>query len=349
MKHKKIWFWLLQVLGWGFIAVINGFGKAFSVPDLSKTYIFLEATSFFISGIIATLIIRKFLIKQLDFNQIQKREIKIVLITLFYGSVILFFLLTFLSTASYFIVHKKWVQVSALAFVSTLVNSVIFILFWLLFYLTIKITRQFRANKIKRIELENSLKESQLNMLIGQINPHFMFNSLNNIRALMLEDVTKSREMITRLSDMLRYSLTKNQLHKIPINEELEMVENYIALSKIQLENRLEYKEYIDTSLLNIEIPPMLIQMLIENAVKHGVSNLPNGGLILLEILKKENQLIIRVCNSGKLISNTNSTKIGLENIKKRLFLLFKDKATFSLSEKDNTVVAMIKIPLQNY
>jgi len=345
MNNKKL-FWLFQLIGWGFIGVINATGKWLLSKDLSKTYIVLEAFGFIVSGIIASLYIRKYLKRHLDFNQFQKKELIIVLKSLFIGGAILFFLLYFFSTFFYFIVYKELVEITTIEMISTAINATLYILFWLLFYMSIKITRQFRKNKIERLQLESSLKESQLNTLIGQINPHFMFNSLNNIRALMLEDIAKSREMITCLSDMLRYSLTKTNATKISISEELEMVENYIALSKIQLENRLQFKKEIDPSLLAFEIPPMIIQMLIENAVKHGISNLSDGGLVILKILKKEQNLILRVCNSGKLKIDSNSTKVGIANIKKRLSLLFGKKASFSLVEKENMVTAEIKIPL---
>jgi len=347
MSNKKL-FWVLQFFGWGSIAGINIWGKLVTRTDLSKLYIYLEGFGFILSGILTTLFIRKYLKKQITFNKFQSIEIKKILISFLFGSIAFYFLLLFFSYLSYYILNNTIPKVTNLQHLSTVLNSFIFILFWMLFYLSIKISQKFRKNKIEKLELETSLKESQLNTLIGQINPHFMFNSLNNIRGLMLEDVDKSREMITRLSDMLRYSLTKNNIHKITITEELEMVENYIELSKIQLENRLEFKKEIDNSILGIEIPPMIIQMLIENAVKHGISNLPQGGLIMLKVLKKEKQLIIQVFNSGKLIINNNSTKLGLENIKKRLSLIYGNDSEFLLSEKEDMVTAMIKIPLQN-
>ena len=347
MSNKKL-FWVLQFFGWGSIAGINIWGKLVTRTELSKLYIYLEGFGFILSGILITLFIRKYLKKQITFNKFQSIEIKKILISFLFGSIAFYFLLLFFSYLSYYILNNTIPKVTNLQHLSTILNSFIFILFWMLFYLSIKISQKFRKNKIERLELETSLKESQLNTLIGQINPHFMFNSLNNIRGLMLEDVDKSREMITRLSDMLRYSLTKNNIHKITIIEELEMVENYIELSKIQLENRLEFKKEIDNSILGIEIPPMIIQMLIENAVKHGISNLPQGGLIMLKVLKKEKQLIIQVFNSGKLIINNNSTKLGLENIKKRLSLIYGNDSEFLLSEKEDMITAMIKIPLQN-
>jgi LytS/YehU family sensor histidine kinase len=199
---------------------------------------------------------------------------------------------------------------------------------------------------VEKLELKASLKEAELNTLKGQINPHFMFNSLNNIRGLMLEDVSKSREMLTKLSELLRYSLTKNATDKILLSEELEMVHNYIALSKIQFEDRLIYKENIEVTINEIEIPPMLIQLLIENAIKHGISSQTNGGIVTLKIFKNNNNLHIEVKNTGELKLSKNTTKLGLQNIKKRLFLLYGEQASFSLSQEKNNVIANIVIPL---
>ena len=185
-----------------------------------------------------------------------------------------------------------------------------------------------------------------MNTLKGQINPHFMFNSLNNIRGLMLEDVEKSRDMLTKLSEMLRYSLTKNSVDGIALAEELEMVDNYIALSKIQFEDRLEFHKSVAEDTLQQQIPPMIIQLLVENAAKHGISNLKNGGTIDLEVTKNTEQLNIQVKNTGKLQIAKNSTQVGLKNIKQRLKLLYGEKAAFSLKEVEDNVIANITIPL---
>ena len=343
MENKVTLFWLLQIIGWGFPAGVNVWSKIIMTTKLSKTYIYLEGMGFVISGIIASLIVRWFLKKRLSFQNFKIKEFIIIAISLAIGGMVLFILLLGFSTLFYLFIYQKLPKMSSLEIISTLINSFLFIFFWLTLYLAIKI---YSINKINKIALESSLKESQLNTLIGQINPHFMFNSLNNIRALILEDVDKSREMITRLSDMLRYSLTKNNVHKIVIADELIMVENYIELSKIQLENRLEFKKEIDNTILTLEIPPMIIQMLIENAVKHGISNLADGGLIKLKVLTKNKELIIRVCNTGKLVTSKDSTKVGVANIKKRISLMYGNKASFSLKKNEDMVTAMIKTPL---
>jgi len=264
----------------------------------------------------------------------------------YFGASILYVSLLFLAIPLNNALNVASKPLSAIVFISSAINGFLFIFFWLTLYLSIKLTRQYRSNQIKNLQLETAVKDSELNTLKGQINPHFMFNSLNNIRGLMLEDVEKSRDMITRLSEMLRYSLTKDKVDTIALKEELEMVGNYIELSKIQLEDRLRFSSQIDEKLLNVEIPPMIIQMLIENAIKHGISNLRNGGNINLSVSESKRQLVITVSNSGLMTENKSTTKVGLDNIKKRLALLYEDEASFFLKAENNTVVATIKLPL---
>ena len=224
-------------------------------------------------------------------------------------------------------------------------NSLFVIGAWLVCYLVIKLLLKLNKDRIARLEMSDTLKQAQLNTLKGQINPHFMFNSLNNIRGLMLEDVEKSREMLTKLSEMLRYSLTKNNVDGIAVEEELEMVDNYIALAKIQFEDRLTYTEEVDESTLSEHIPPMLIQLLVENAVKHGIANLKDGGTIHVGIQKNKDFLTINVVNTGSLKISQGSTQLGLKNIRQRLKILHGESATFTLSEEDKQVVAKINIP----
>jgi two-component system, LytTR family, sensor kinase len=231
-------------------------------------------------------------------------------------------------------------QLTNLAFFATIFAI------WLFIIMAVKIYRYINEVKVSRLQLETTLRESQLNTLKGQINPHFMFNSLNNIRGLILEDPQRSRDMITRLSEMLRYSLTKNGVNTIPLKEELQTVDNYIEISKIQFEGRLQFTLNVSPETLNIAIPPMIVQMLVENAAKHGIGKLREGGTIHLSAQVEDAALVIIVANSGRLNIEEGSTRLGLENIKKRLELIFGNSATFSLTEKGNFVEAKICIPL---
>lgn len=217
---------------------------------------------------------------------------------------------------------------------------------WMFIVIAIKAYHHINQVKMSQLELESNLRESQLNTLKGQINPHFMFNSLNNIRGLILEDAPRSRDMITRLSEMLRYSLTKNGVNTISLKEELQTVDNYIEISKIQFEERLKFGIDVNRETLNIGIPPMVIQMLVENAVKHGIGNIKEGGEVNLKVDLLKDELVIIVENSGSLSITEGSTRLGLENIKRRLSLLYGSKASFILQENGNFVEAKIIIPL---
>ena len=119
--------------------------------------------------------------------------------------------------------------------------------------------------------MKTSVKEAQLLALKSQVNPHFIFNSLNNIRSLVVENPEKAREMITHLSALLRYSIQFNNEERVTLEEEIVIVNNYLNLESIQLEDRLTYKIDVDEGVNNLLIPPMSIQMLTENAIKHGI------------------------------------------------------------------------------
>lgn len=341
-------FWTVNFLGWGGIVFI---ADAFT-PNIDgykeTNYFIITLWATFVIGMLTTGLLRAY-IKNIGLDDFGKRE----LIKIFSAITVISLLYFGLSFGLGFLMGYLGVEESKVPEIYkefgvglALINSFITIIGWTVIYMAVKVTAKLNANRLENSELNATLRQAQLNTLKGQINPHFMFNSLNNIRGLMLEDVEKSREMLTKLSEMLRYSLTKNDVNAIALEEELEMVDNYISLSRIQFEDRLEFIQNVATETLKIPIPPMIIQLLIENAAKHGISNLKDGGMIKLTTKQIEDNLEILVRNTGKLQIETSSTQLGLKNIKQRLRLLYGDKATFSLVEEADEVVATIKIPL---
>ncbi|MEX0313625.1 MAG: sensor histidine kinase [Allomuricauda sp.] len=347
-KKSNYTFWILQFLGWGFI---NGL-SIFVMRKISAELVIYSIVFGLFIGIFSTSLLRWYLKRNVDFESFEVKDfIKIVL--------------SFLITCALFggmnflfgYVYAKYgpglteeeIQMFKIydSFFILVINSLFIIGAWTVTYLVIKLLLKLNRDRIERLELNTNLKQAQLNTLKGQINPHFMFNSLNNIRGLMLEDVEKSREMLTKLSEILRYSLTKNNINSISLEEELEIVDNYIDLSKIQFENRLEFVKEVEENMLSQQIPPMIIQLLIENAAKHGISNLKKGGRIVLMVKREGDLMKIQVKNTGKLKLQKNTTQLGLKNIRQRLKLLYADKASFSLHEMDGEVVADIKIPLE--
>ncbi len=346
-KKRNYAFWILQFLGWGFINMLS----IFVLNKISIELIIYSIITGLFIGVFTTSLLRWYIKRRVKFEGFGLKDFFEILWS-FLGTAGLFGLSNFGLGYAYIKLGPDlteseihlfntydsfWIQV---------VNSLFLIGAWLVTYLVIKLLLKLNKDRIERLELNTHLKQAQLNTLKGQINPHFMFNSLNNIRGLMLEDVEKSREMLTKLSEILRYSLAKNNVNAISVEEELEMVDNYIDLSKIQFEDRLEFVKEVDLDTLPLQIPPMIIQLLIENAAKHGISNLKQGGRIILKLQQEEKRLLIEVRNTGKLQITKNSTQLGLKNIRQRLKLLYADKASFNLNEMAGEVVAHIKIPL---
>lgn len=346
-KNRNAIFWVLQFLGWGFINSLS----FFILKEVSSELIIYSSIAGLFIGISTTSLMRWYLKRNIQFNDFGLNEI-VKIIAAFLVTVALFGTMNYAFGHLYAKFGPSFTETELQYFKNydgfwiQVINAFFMIGAWLVTYLVIKLLLKLNKDRIERLELNTNLKQAQLNTLKGQINPHFMFNSLNNIRGLMLEDVEKSREMLTKLSEMLRYSLTKNSVNGIAVEEELEMVENYIALSKIQFENRLQFHKKIDLEALQIQIPPMIIQLLVENAAKHGISNLKDGGKIGLNIEKHGDRLEIIVANTGELKISKGSTQLGLKNIRQRLKLLYGDKASFGLNEIADEVVASIKIPL---
>lgn len=359
-KHKwDLIFWSIQIGFWPcFYTLFYLVNKVVSifmdVPDETGSLLIIYTLGLAVlTGLIRAFINRKVPLTNFDSKKIPIVIIIIILIVVFPLMLIFFLdgmLEGFLDQNSMSIQSERGLEIHhIIKFINRIkIVSVLFVIFfWIGAYITTKLIINYVTDQLDRSRLNANLKQAQLNTLKGQINPHFMFNSLNNIRGLMLEDVQKSREMITKLSAVLRYSLNSHKLDLIPLYEEIETINNYIQLSKIQLEEHLQYKENINTDFLDVAIPPMVIQMLIENAIKHGISDQVNGGEVSLSIQKNQNSLYIVVSNTGILKENNiPTTKIGINNIKERLQLLYGEQALFTLEQIDDSVKASIKIPI---
>jgi len=188
--------------------------------------------------------------------------------------------------------------------------------------------------------LEVISKEAQLNNLSGQLNPHFFFNSLNNIKSLIIEDPTAARRALDLLADLLRSSLYASDTMLVTLGEELDLVKDYLELEKLRLEERLQAQLCIDETLLEQQVPRLCIQTLVENAIKHG------GGTIAMEISKKGTCIAVAVQNPGRLDARTSSTGLGLKNLRERVQLHYRDRGEFEIKEhSDGNILATLLIP----
>ncbi|MEZ5275441.1 MAG: histidine kinase [Opitutaceae bacterium] len=195
--------------------------------------------------------------------------------------------------------------------------------------------------------LDSLQKEAELATLRSQINPHFLFNSLNSVRALVRLDPEQARVAVTRLSSILRVALEVGKRRVIPLKEEMSVVTDYLALEAMRFEERLSVEVDVADGLDEARVPPMLIQTLVENAVKHGVEAQGESGVIRLRIWSEGKSLIVTVTNPGRLARASRSTRVGLRNARDRLAILFGEEASISLEEIDGERVrAEARFPL---
>jgi len=197
------------------------------------------------------------------------------------------------------------------------------------------------------IDTKQLLLESQLKMLNNQLNPHFLFNTINDIRALILENPQKARESLAHIADILRFSLQASKADKVALSDELDVLNSYLSLCKIGLENRLSYDITCEAPPKCL-IPTLIIQLCVENAIKHGISASVEGGHIQLNITATTDTLQLEMQNPVSAANEpTDSLGIGLKNIQQRLYLLYKDRADIALNRQGSIMHTSIRLPLE--
>ena len=204
--------------------------------------------------------------------------------------------------------------------------------------------------QVQQLELEKQLKEVELTNLRQQLNPHFLFNALNSIHALVSLKEDKAEAAVLNLSDLMRYHLNYEKRDFVTIQEEMGTVRKYLELEKIRFDKRLTYNITAEVAVLHHEIPLIMVQTLVENAIKHAVRHNKNGANISILARQEGAFLKIDVINSGQYTPSVFTSKnsgIGLENTRKRLEMLYGDKASFSIGNRnEHEVVATLSFPI---
>jgi len=214
---------------------------------------------------------------------------------------------------------------------------------------------------VARIEHDNAiraealLKDARWQMLRYQVNPHFLFNSLNSIMAMINRDKDLARSMVNELASYFRYTLSWNDISVISLEEEINAVSHFLQIQKIRFEDKLQYSIKVDEAAASLKFPVFGLQTLVENAVKYGLKTY--DGVVLINVSAwKENEIyIVSVSNTGTLFNNnveddevrSPGTGTGLSNLKARLEILYSGKASLNIGEDNNIVVATIRIPVE--
>jgi hypothetical protein len=364
MQSGNTRYWLCQLIGWGGFALTNTF-FAFSFEQLSNGF-FLRLGMFTLLGIVFSHIMRLMIIQT---GILQKSLNKQIII--FCLIIVNFALITSLVNVeglTWFKLLKRdelallqreevrfWVSKLLLVVYSAFIYFLLFFI-WSLIYFVYHYVAKSRKQQLDTLQLESLVKELELQTIKAHINPHFIFNSLNSIRALVDENPERARQAITELSNILRSSMHADKSESVSMSKELDIVKDYLALENMRFEDRLSIEYRVDPDTLNLPIPPMMLQTLVENAIKHGISKQIQGGVVKIVSTVREGFHELTVQNTGYLNGQINNEArpddatgkgFGLSSTTNRLHLLYGNKAKFEIRQSTPSLVeARVQIPV---
>ncbi len=227
-------------------------------------------------------------------------------------------------------------------------SDALYIGVWSAIYFGWHFLDDYHAERFEKLRIQADLRAAELEALRSQVNPHFLFNSLNSIRSLITESPAKARDMVTQLSSTLRYALASTGKRTVALEEEMQIVSDYLAIERARFEDRLTVVIDTDPAALPLPVPPMIVQTLVENAVKHGIAKREKGGQVRILSRLEGEALVVEVANDGVLGESQASMGTGLRNAVRRLEALYGPGATLALVNSGREqVLARLTIPLE--
>jgi two-component system, LytTR family, sensor kinase len=348
MRFKNQTYWILQVTGWGFVGLIMIFFAHTYKVDISTKKLVGRIAIVFISGILVTHLLR-YVIKANSWMLLPVEKVIPRLIIATIASSMLFSFIVLVVREKLQLVSDTGKELTFWAKLSgSTVDNGMFIFSWVLIYYFYHFFQKSRKQQLDTLKMESLIKELELKTIKAHINPHFIFNSLNSIRALVDENPQRARKAVTELSNILRSSMHAEKLETVPFEKELLIVKDYLALEHMRFEDRLKVEYDIDEDTLNQPVPPMMLQTLVENAIKHGISKQIDGGVVKItsDFTGNYHELIVQ--NTGQLKSSYNADGFGLSSTNNRLSLLYGEDAKFKIGQVNGSLVeARVLIPVK--
>ncbi len=341
MKKGDKLYWFCQVIGWGSLVGIETINYTFFiVGKFNIEYVVIFSYSAIV-GLFSSHLYKKIVCRTTLF---QKPTSTIWLVALT-STLILSIWLTIVNFIPSFVSNysESINQLSFIAIFGSVVNWMRYVAVWIIIYFMYRLLERNRSIEENNLRSENFARLTELELLKTQLNPHFLFNALNSIKALVTIDPEKSKDAIVKLSELLRFTLNYGLQPLIPLHDEMLEVKKYLSLEQIRFGERFKVLYEISDNTFSKLIPPAIILTLAENSIKHGIANQTGSCTLVITSELNEDELIIQTTNPGSL-NNKSKDGIGVRNIKKRLESLFGSKAWFSISENDGDVIVTIKI-----
>lgn len=342
MLIKKKLYWFSQIIGWLLYTIIVGIFYILTGNEISLELIY-SLLSIYLIGLSVSHAFRLLIVKLNWLRHNIPRLIPRILFGTLISGILVYFLKSIIIER--FIVQNAYEFNLADAF-PTIISWTLLYLIWSLLYLLFHFVNNYKKEEIKNLKWEAAKNEIELNKLKSQLNPHFIFNSMNSIRALVNENPSLAKEAITQLSNVLRNSLLMGKQKLIPFSDEMKLVSDYLGLEKTRFEERLTIVRNIENNTDMFLVPPLMVQTLVENGIKHGTSKLPDGGTLEIAAKIQDNNLLIVIYNSGVYQENNEpETGFGIVNTIQRLKLLYGENASFEISNDKDRVKTVLTIP----
>lgn len=324
-------YWLLQIGGWATLALISLIFFLLDEELAADNNSLAAPILAFCAGGLGLTHAFRLVVKQRQLLKLPVWQLALVVVALngaMAAALVGAIALWAMATGTVIQAQQDW-----LALFSIWVNTTIVFLIWTLIYGAVYAFRNYRNEEIVRLRAEQTLRESELARLKSQMNPHFVFNALNSIRALVAEDPAKAQQSITQLSHLLRGFLISDRQRSVTLAEELRTVHDYLELEKLRYEDRLQYEIRISDEALEVQVPTMMVQTLVENAIKHGISKTIEGGGLQLRADIQDGLLCLEIENSGELVGTPFRPDggFGLANTRLRLQWMFGQQAQFDI------------------
>lgn len=354
--HTSRAYWTCQLLGWGLYGSSQVYNAIATLP-VRWERIVLEVTLLNVLAVALTQVLRVFKLRE-GWTKLSMRQLlpRSLVASVLMGSVLA-------GTMHFMAVAPLWglepIQDPAVIesiptpirylnpLTLRLANWSLVFFIWIALYVSITSVRDRHTAELRQSELTRALQSAELKLLKSQLNPHFLFNSLNSVRALIAEDPSRARDAVTQLAGLLRYTLRSDHEELVMLEHELQAVGDYLALESLRFGDRMRVELDIATEARVVRVPVMLLQTVVENAIKHGIAELPRGGVLRIAAAVRDDALYIEVRNPRPANPQRREQPgSGLYNAAERLRLLFGPGATLELNlSEPGIAVAQIRVP----